>query len=120
MKKFLLPGAVILLLAIGWILLSPANGLKGYGEALPAQAFQATPLNHVGNVYYLDVAIESILASEPGLGRVLLVRSTTGQVPLPVFLPDTLGTNVGFQQRYRLGLRVEERGLLYVERMRKL
>lgn len=121
MKKFLLGGlAAFLVLAIGWFALVPRGGLSGYPDALPAVAFQAAPLNHVGNKYYVDVAIESILATDPALGRVLLVRTTDGQIPLPVFLPASVEANVGFQQRYRLGLRVEERGLLYVERMQKL
>jgi len=96
-----------------------ASSSQGFPEPLPVLAFMERPLQFAGNRYHLDASVETVVASEDRLGRIVLVAADGDGATLPVFLPADLPGNVEFQQNYRFRLSVEGGGLLYVHSMTK-
>jgi len=103
-------------LGFRWLQVSDS---KSYPESLPVQIFMENPLQFAGNRYHLDASIDSVLAVDDQVGRVVLVNADEDGSALPVFLPAELPGNVEFQQNYRFKVTVESGGLLYVREMSK-
>ncbi len=97
-----------------------ASETRGYPEPFPVGAFLREPLQFAGNRYHLNATVTSLLSSENGFGRILLVSPEPEGEPLPLFVPASLERNVKFQQRYRFKLSVEDGGLLYVNELDKI
>lgn len=116
---FLLLFLLLIAIAVGAFQWFRQSEMGEFQESFPATAFLETPLRFSGNQYYLDASVESIIASEDGLGRIIMVSPDMGGSSLPIFLPSGVSGNVAFQQRYRFMLSVESGGLLFVNDMRK-
>lgn len=120
--KFLVPFLLIALLfgAVFWVVRpNLENRFSGVGD-FPVEAYVEAPLNYIGNQYEVAGAVEGVIGSEEGLGRVVIVRTHAESAPLPIFVPDGLPGNLNFGQRYRFDVRIREGGLIYAEGMEKL
>ena len=71
-------------LGFRWLQVSDS---KSYPESLPVQIFMENPLQFAGNRYHLDASIDSVLAVDDQVGRVVLVNADEDGSALPVFLP---------------------------------
>ena len=75
-----------------------------------------------GNSYQVEGVISSSLGSSPEKGRLFSLRITYAnkEWPLPILVPrDYRELNLQKGQRYRLKVKVNDRGLLEVEEMSK-
>jgi hypothetical protein len=109
------------LLAAMVLLTLAAGCFRPSGEPFPVEAYLEAPTNLQGNRYSLDAAIEAHLEWREGVGRLVAVQPL-GQTSqrLPVFIADSLQTNLMVAQRYRLDLIVRRDGLLHIQSLRKL
>jgi hypothetical protein len=96
------------------------TGCGRSGEPFPVRAFMAAPDNLQGNRYTLEAEIDAQLNWREGTGRLIAVRTLREDARLPVFIADSLKTNLLVAQRYRFEVTVRKGGLLYVERLKKL
>ncbi len=120
--KFLIPILFMagLFGAVFWVIRpNLENRFSGVGD-FPVEGFVEAPLNYIGNRYEIAGAVEAVIGSQEGLGRVVVLRAGVGSQPLPVFVPETLPGNLNFGQRYRFSVRVREGGLVYADAMEKL
>lgn len=97
-----------------------ASGCGRTGEPFPVRAFLAAPDNLQGNRYELEAEIDAQLNWREGLGRIIAVRTLRDNARLPVFIADSMQTNLLVAQRYRFEVSVRKGGLLYVEHLKKL
>jgi len=97
-----------------------AAGCSRSGEPFPVKAFIAAPDNLQGNSYTLEAEIDAQLSWSEGTGRLIAVRTLREDARLPVFIADSMKTNLLVAQRYRFEVTVRKGGLLYVERLKKL
>jgi hypothetical protein len=97
-----------------------ASGCGRSGEPFPVRAFLSAPDNLQGNRYLLEAEIDAQLNWREGVGRLIAVRTLRDDARLPVFIADSLKTNLLVAQRYRFEITVRKGGLLYVERLKKL
>jgi hypothetical protein len=97
-----------------------ATGCGRAGEPFPVKAFMAAPDNLQGNRYTLEAEIDAQLNWREGTGRLIAVRTLREDARLPVFIADSMKTNLLVAQRYRFEVTVRKGGLLYVERLKKL
>ena len=88
-------------------------------EVLPTERYLEKPGNYLGNTYKLSAQIDSQIKWEKGVGRILAVQPESGGVRLPVFVAESVGENLHIGQRYKMRVRIEEGGLVYVESLRK-
>lgn len=120
--KFLIPfvGVAVLFGTVFWVVRPNLESrFSGVGD-FPVDGYVEAPLNYIGNRYAVAGAVEGVIGSEEGLGRVIVVRTTTDSAPLPVFIPASLDGNLNFGQRYRFDVRVRDGGLIYADAMEKL
>lgn len=97
-----------------------AAGCGRSGEPFPVSAFLSAPDNLQGNRYTLEAEIDQQLNWREGVGRLIAVRTLREDARLPVFIADSMQTNLLVAQRYRFEVSVRKGGLLYVERLKKL
>jgi hypothetical protein len=97
-----------------------ATGCGRPGEPFPVRAFMAAPDNLQGNRYTLEAEIDAQLNWREGMGRLIAVRTLREDARLPIFIADSMKTNLLVAQRYRFEVTVRKGGLLYVERLKKL
>jgi hypothetical protein len=111
----LLLGCAVLSLVVG------GCGRSG-GEAFPVPVYLEAPDNLLGNRYSLDAEIDSQLRWQEGVGRLVAVRPLEGDssARLPLFVADSLQSNLMVAQRYRFEISVGRGGLLTVVALRKL
>lgn len=113
-------GVAVLLLAVagGLFFLLQGGAYRGL-EPFPATTYRAAPRNLLGNAYRLDAQVDSLLAYEPGIGRLLAVTVEGAPGRVPIFLPEGLLASVHAGQRYRMRVTIREGGLVYVEELEK-
>ncbi len=111
---------LLLLIGAGGFYWFGSSDRRGYPEVMPVRAILERPLQFAGNRYHLEAAVENMIASEDGLGRIVFVSSLTDGTPLPLFIPDRLDENIQFQQRYVFKISVEDGGLFFVREMSKI
>jgi hypothetical protein len=115
-------GAIILALLGGWIFGGLNDPFRGV-EKIDPQAYIESAKPFQGGVFQFQGEIESELSYETGRGRLFAFRvsSSSGQVVLPVLIPEKLG-RISPQkgQSYRLKVVGQERGLLVVQKMEKI
>ena len=112
------PRSLAIILVLGSLALLAGCGRSG--EPFPVRAFLAAPDNLQGNRYRLDAEIDAQLNWREGVGRIIAVRPLKEDARLPVFIADSLKTNLLVAQRYRFIITVRKGGLLYVEQLEKL
>lgn len=110
----------VLVLAAGFGAIALTGGCGRSGEPFPVRAFIAAPDNLQGNRYQLEAEVDAQLNWREGVGRIIAVRPLKDDARLPVFIADSLKTNLLIAQRYRFDITVRKGGLLYVEHLEKL
>jgi len=113
-------GIAITLVAIAIIVVVVVATQGGGASRLtpfPTMAYLESPQNYLGNQYQIDAQVDSMLSYEPGVGRLLVVRSESK--PIPVFLPDGLIDSIHTGQRYRLSVSIGDGGLIYINDLEK-
>lgn len=90
-------------------------------DPFPTERYLEAPLNLQGNVFLLEAQIEmdSQLAWEEGVGKLLAVRVAGDDSLVVIFLPESLNQNMLPNQRYRFKVSVGRRGLLQVSAVEK-
>lgn len=114
--RILLPAAVLLLAGVGVFFTIRESG--GPGEEFPVSRYREAPMDLVGNRYSLVGSVADQLASQPELGRVLVITTAEGD-SIPVVVPAELGGNPAFQQRYVFEVFVDENAAIVAETMNK-
>ncbi len=92
------------------------------GEILKPADYMENANSLRGNTYQVEGVISSSLGSSPEQGRLFGLRISYAdkEWPLPILVPrDYRELNLQKGQRYRLKVKVNDRGLLEVEEMSK-
>lgn len=110
----------VLLAVLAAPLLFLSSGCGRSGEPFPVRSFLAAPDNLQGNRYVLEAEIDQQINWREGLGRLIAVRTLRDDARLPLFIADSMKTNLLVAQRYRFEVTVRKGGLLYVERLKKI
>jgi hypothetical protein len=115
---------IILIAAIVVVLIAVGSLFFGGGsfdklESLPANQFLDEPTDFLGNEYSLKAQIDSQLKWDKEVGRLIAVKTEMSRVRLPVFVPASIEQNLQTGQRYEMHVRIENGGLIYVEKLRK-
>lgn len=113
---FAIPAAAIIF-ALAFILLKKANVVSA-SEEFPYAAYMQSPKSVEGNSYMMRAQIDSQLAFQPGVGRILSVRIPSG-ARLSVFMPDGKGGNLQVGQRYNLYVGIGNDGMIAVNGLEK-
>ncbi len=119
-KKLLLAscGFVFAALAVGVFIFFGQGRFRGLQD-FPAATYLESPESLQGNRYLLDAWIESQLVWREEVGRVMEVRAASGSGKVAVFVPASLPQNLYVGQRYRMDVRVQQRGLIHVQHLEK-
>ncbi|MFU8848774.1 MAG: hypothetical protein ACNA77_08670 [Opitutales bacterium] len=111
------PIAAILLCLL--LLAACGRGAFSGLEVLPVNDYLQKPENFLGNTYRISAQIDSQIAWEEGVGRILAVQSEGSSSRIPVFVPDAIEQNLHVGQRYEMRANIRKGGLIYVEDLRK-
>ncbi len=87
----------------------------------PYELYSSSPKSCIGNTYFAVIEIDSQLAiveEEEDSGKVVLATTDNGK-PLPIYIPDSLGSNVHPKQKFRATLRVSKNGGLKAVELNK-
>jgi len=82
-------------------------------------AYNESPEKMRGNHYNLDAQIESKLAMDEGFGKILAVKPIDGSSRLPVFVPDSVASDLYVGQRFHMTVLVKDQGLIQAESLDK-
>ena len=108
----------VLCAVLGTLALAGCGRLSG--EAFPVGSYLEAPANLQGNRYVLEAEIDAQLQWREGVCRLIAVKPLREAARLPLFIADSLETNLMVAQRYRFQLTVRRDGLLHVDRLEKL
>ncbi len=118
-RPAIIGGCCLIALILGATLYMGFSG-RGHPD-FPLEAYYDSPRAFAGNQYSLECRIDSQTDYDEGIGRMLVVRSLSGNFPLVVFSPESLS---GFAphsgQVYRLDLRIDGHGVAVIQSFRKL
>ncbi|MFP4165688.1 MAG: hypothetical protein ACLFUF_00790 [Opitutales bacterium] len=106
---------IALLIAIFIVQRSPFSNL----ETFPYSEYLEHPGDFLGNRYLLEAQIDSQLAWEEEVGRLLAVTTRESGKRIPVYVPADLETNLHTGQRYLIKVAVKEGGLIHAEALKK-
>lgn len=88
-------------------------------QALDTRLYLENANSLRGNLYKVKATIDNSLAWSPSKGRLLSVKTETGDV-LPVFIPASLNhVNLQKGQTFNFKIKVSEKGILHVEDLKK-
>jgi len=91
------------------------SGVTPYGlDTFPVDAYAEAPGNLRGNRYLLRAQIYEQLDRREDVGRIFSVTPTESEARIAVFIPAGIERNVHVGQRYRLEVRVGDKGLIEV------
>jgi hypothetical protein len=115
------PAVPVLVAALVFAAFAPGCARQTH-EVFPVSAYLEAPDNLQGNRYTLDAEIDAQLEWREGVGRLLAVHPLGAEAAarLPVFIADSVQSNLMVAQRYRLEITVRQGGLLHVTALRKL
>ena len=121
MKAVLISLGLVLLIGSGLFFFRDRleDRFSGTGD-FPAADYRDAPLNYVGNTYRLSGSVEAVLDYRDGVGRIVQISEAVSRVQLPVFLPDSIKTNLAFGQRFSFLVRIRDGGLIFADEMEKL
>jgi hypothetical protein len=119
-KKSLIAGvaALVILIVASLLFFWERDATRGL-ERFPATTYFERPANLQGNRYSIDAWIESQLVWREGVGRILEVRLAQENGRVAVFVPAELDRNLYVGQRYRMAVRVQDGGVIYVQNLIK-
>ena len=90
------------------------------GNDFPISLYVNSPQSFAGNVYSLNVQIDSQLAYDDISGRMFLVKSSDS-TPLPIYAPHSLsGFNPMVGQKYKCTIRIAGDGMLTLTSFEKI
>lgn len=108
-------GLLLLFGLFQWWSRAPYSGL----ESFPVENYLERPRDFLGNSYRVRAQIDSQIEWRRNVGRLIVVRLEETDERLPVFVPSRTGSELHVGQRYEMRVRIEEKGLIYVEALRK-
>jgi hypothetical protein len=110
--------AVAGLLGAGYALFGSARDPFRTSSPFPVKEYLENANSIKGNTYRLEATVDKTLEVAPATGRLFSVE--TGGDMLPILVPASLnGTNIERGQKLHLRVRVNERGLLVADEIRK-
>jgi len=115
---------LIVLIVIGIVFVAYKIVMQGGSfsglEPFPTIAYKQTPSNFLGNRYGLSAQIDSQLAWDENIGKILAVTPMgDAGLALPVFLPKNLDQNMHVGQRYHMQVMVSANGLITIQKIDK-
>jgi len=112
---FLIPLIVIITAAVFMVV---RNHLHESLEPFNVATYHRSPNELQGNHYNLDAQIEAQLRADQGFGRLLKVKTVSGDDHLSILVPDKLGGNFDSGQRFHFKVMVKD-GLIQAEDLEK-
>ena len=123
-SRWWIPGVALLVLAAmagGWMLYRTVSDPYRTLTPLDVSAYLNNANSLRGNVYKLEVVVDTQLAWAPSRGRLYSVETAEHSEVLPVMIPAAFNAvNLQKGQRYFLRLEVAEKGILRVQDIRKV
>ena len=123
-SRWWIPGVALLVLAAmagGWMLYRTVSDPYRTLTPLDVSAYLNNANSLRGNVYKLEVVVDTQLAWAPSRGRLYSVETSEHSEVLPVMIPAAFNAvNLQKGQRYFLRLEVAEKGILRVQDIRKV
>lgn len=122
-NPLLLVGALVLVVAAlggGWFLFSARDPYRTLTPLdVPAYLDNANSLR--GNVYKISATVQTQLAWSASAGRLYSMETENGGQLLPVLIPAEFNSmNIQKGQRYYLQIKVEDKGILKAQGIRKV
>jgi hypothetical protein len=116
--KLILIAVCSLLLLLGLLSLMIGDEYSNL-DSFPASDFAVSPAGFLGNEYVLRAQIDTQLQWQPGIGRLVVVKTEKTGIRLPVFIAERIEQNVHSGQRYEMYIQIQAGGLIHVEDLRK-
>jgi hypothetical protein len=113
-------GAVLVLIAAGGYFLGSGHSPYRTTPEFPIEEYLATSGTLRGNTYRLEGTVLNSIAWSPEAGRLISVKPSGSDAPIPVILPATLPeANVQKGQRFHFQVEVRESGIIYATGLTK-